>query len=139
MARTDASTLAWLTFDVLAYAITVTAIVVAVVTPVSFASRGDWVTVKVGLFLVGVALFGYGALRLWYAASKKHVSDEPNSSTVSREQDSRIQSTIDRRLPIPITELPPESRVSLPTKLFVASLLVLFVSFVMETAFGVGT
>ncbi|SFC26453.1 hypothetical protein SAMN05444422_106129 [Halobiforma haloterrestris] len=154
--RPDPATLAWTIVDAVAYAVAFAALVVAVVTPVAYvATRGEWAGVKVALFLVGMALFGYGSLRLWFASSqqqydaeqeRRHGSGGPagasssmsaSGTALTTEQDSRLQTALDGRSWYPTDRLPPTGRVSPSTKLFLGSLLVLAVSFAMETVFGI--
>ncbi|APW96992.1 hypothetical protein CHINAEXTREME_04045 [Halobiforma lacisalsi AJ5] len=155
--RPDPATLAWTIVDAVAYAVAFAALVVAVVTPVAYvATRGEWAGVKVGLFLVGMAFFGYGSLRLWFASSQQQYDAEQerrqgsgglagagssslsaSETTLTIEQDSRLQTALDGRSWYPTDRLPPTGRVSPSAKLFLGSLLVLAASFAMETVFGV--
>lgn len=137
MARIDGRTIALLGFDVAAYAVACTVIVVTAVTPIGYVF-GGWVSVKIALFLVGTTFFGYSTLRLWLRSSGRRLDEEPDSPTISQRQPSRIQRALDGLPGYPVATLPPESRISPSAKLFVASVLVLFVSFAMETVFGVG-
>ncbi|ELY69059.1 hypothetical protein C490_08711 [Natronobacterium gregoryi SP2] len=124
--------------DVVAYAVVFATLVVVAVTPVGYVAGDGWTGVKVGLFLVGMAFFGYSSIWLWLQSSQQKYDEKRDSrSTVSREQESRLQTALDDRSIYPTDSIPPAVRISPGTKLFVGSLIVLAVSFVMETRFGV--
>ncbi|SDR28247.1 DUF7555 family protein [Natronobacterium texcoconense] len=138
MSRPSPSTVGWLLVDVFAYAVVFTALVVVVVTPVGYVAGDEWTGVKVGLFLVGMAVFGYSSIWLWLQSSQlKYDEKQESPSTVTREQESQLQTALDGLSIYPTESIPPMTRVSPGTKLFVGSLLVLAVSFGMETVFGV--
>lgn len=138
MKRTTAATIGLIAVDAVAYAIVFAVIVVALVTPIGFVYSG-WTGVKIALFLIGMAFFGYGSLRLWLGASQGHSGGQssPDAPTVSPGQNSRLQAVLDGLPGYPAAEMPDAARLSPATKLFVGSLLVLGVSYVMEAAFGI--
>ena len=94
-------------------------------------------TLKYFLFVVGFLLFGVGSFALW-RETRRRPSIWPS---VDVGPDRGNELAIERRLwELPGLRgewLPPGERVSRPVKLFLTGLLVLGISYVMETVFGV--
>lgn len=95
-------------------------------------------TLKYLLFVVGFLLFGVGSWSLW-AATRSRPTIWPE---IDVGPDAEDEVWFERRLwalPGLRTEwLPPQDRVARPIKLFLASLVVLSVSFILEAVFAVG-
>ncbi|QSG05567.1 DUF7555 family protein [Halapricum desulfuricans] len=126
-------TVALVSLDVLLYAAVVTVVTTMLAAVVSVALGGDLVLVKTLLFLSGWVIVSYATFRLW----PRSPTDSETSTRSPGE--GRFQRFV-RSLP-PLRWLEPSrwrrERVSQPAKLFVGGLLVLLVSFLMETAGGV--
>ncbi|HET7323099.1 MAG TPA: hypothetical protein VFJ06_02080 [Halococcus sp.] len=120
--------------DALVYAVTWVAVLVAISALVSFLVGSGWVGVKYVLFFVGFFLFGISALQLRPKPAWKREDDEEPSE---RREETRFQAFVQRIPPLGRYGLPPDERLPPAAKLFVASVLALLVSFVMETGFGV--
>lgn len=117
--------------DALVYSIVVVVAVVVGSGIVSFPLGFGWVGVKYVLFFLGFFTFGISAFFLRPTPPWKD-SDESGG----RREESRFQAFV-QRLPPDQYELPPDDRLPTAAKLFIASVLMLVVSFVMETSFGV--
>lgn len=129
--------------DAVVYGAVVTALVFVGSTVVSFASGGDWVTVKAVLFVVGTLVLGYGTARLWLAApywrdDTEAAASMTGSEAIPKRAETRFQRLVERVPPRRWIDLTPQETVAPASKLLVAGLLIMAVSFVMETAFGVG-
>jgi hypothetical protein len=125
--------------DAIVYAIVVTAIVGITSIAVSFVLGWGLVGVKFILFVVGFVLFGIGTLKL-RPTSPWQEGDENESSEVSHagsDNDSPLQRAIHRVLPLDQHELRPNNRLSDGAKLFLASVFMLVVSFLMESVFDI--
>lgn len=123
---------AWvMLLDLGGYAITVAVLAGAVALAVGIGTGGGLVRTKALLFLLGFVLMGYATVRLW----PRTPDDVRRPGLAPR----RGPDVIDRRVPPAAwAPAPPAERAPAPaTKLFVASLLVLATSFVMEVGFGV--
>lgn len=143
--------------DLAAYAIGVTLVVTVSLVPPSLLAGAGLVGVKYGLFLVGVLSFGYATVLLWpsrpghlddgrgdgqQAASEgagKPVTGNGARNEVERRDESRFETLIVGVPPFDRYRIPPVDRFHPGTKLYVASLLMLAVSYVMEAVFGVRT
>jgi hypothetical protein len=121
------------TLDTLVYSVAFVAVLVAGAAVVSVPLGAGWVGVKYALFFVGFFLFGLSALRLRPTPPWK---DEDGATTDERTE-TRFQAAVQRLPPLTRYGLAPDERLPPPAKLFVASVLVLLTSFVMETGFGV--
>jgi hypothetical protein len=116
--------------DALARATMFTALVVAVAAAVSFALGGRWLGVKYLLFVVGFLALGLGGV---LARPKPAWRDEPY---VSRPTESTpFQALVDRLLGG--YGLAPADRLPTGVRVLLAGVLMLAISFVMETVFGV--
>lgn len=117
--------------DAVVYASALAAVVVAGATLASFALGGGWVGVKFILFFVGIGLFGIGTFKL--------------RPTPPWRDEKRLPSSDRAVLQPALEELPPLNRygirsgrqVPMGMKLLLGSVLILGVSFVIETVFGV--
>ncbi len=133
--------------DALVYAIVVTGVVFVIAVIVCFSLGSDFVGVKYFLFLVGIVVFGYGTFSLYPSRRWKvdrsegnvEIKRDTNSGEVIGSRDeTRFQSAVQRVPPLPQYSIPPEERFSPGAKLFIASLVILLTSFLMEAVFGVG-
>ncbi|WP_225335418.1 DUF7555 family protein [Halomicrobium urmianum] len=120
--------------DAAVYAVAVTAVATLLGGAAALLAGGGWIPVKVTLFVVGFALFGYASISMWRALSPD--PDEGVSARGYREP-TPFESALARAVPAAGGLVPPDDRLSPSVKLFVASLLVLGVSLAMETVFGV--
>lgn len=123
----------WQLLDALVYAFAFTVTVFVVSTLVSFVLGGSWVGVKYILFLVGIALFGLGTFKLRPKAAWKDKERLP----ANREGKTPFQAAMARVSPVDLDRIAPEDPLSDGAKLFVAAVLVLLVSFVMEAVLGI--
>ncbi|USZ66791.1 hypothetical protein NGM10_08600 [Halorussus salilacus] len=134
--------------DAVTYAIAVAAVVFVGGAAVGFAVGGGLVTAKFVMFVVGLLLFGYGTFQMrpdppWGTESTedgeiKVTRNEQSGTVVGGRGETRFQSVVQRIPPVSRYSLPPDERLSVAAKLFIASIAVLAWSFVMETVFGVG-
>jgi hypothetical protein len=118
--------------DALVYAVAFVAALVVLAAVVSVPIGWGWVGVKYALFFVGFFLFGLSTLQLRPTPPWK---DE--DETVDERAETGFQAAVQRLPPLGRYGLAPDERLPPPAKLFVASVLVLLTSFVMETGFGV--
>jgi len=127
--------------DALAYALVVTAVATAAALIVGIATGGGAVRAKLLLFVCGWVLLSYATFRLWPTSVEdvESPADDQFGESIPRAGDeTRFQSLV-RRLPPArwIRPPTPEDRVSPPGKLLFGSVLMLLLSFLMETALGV--
>lgn len=94
---------------------------------------GTLLSAKYGVFVVGALLFGIGSLGIQPTPSYKEKKRISLDSTHQHGLEKRIQSLP----PLRDRELPYEQRIGRNKKLFIASLLVLGVSLVMEFGLGI--
>lgn len=144
--------------DALTYAFALTAIVGVGCFALGFATGGGAVRAKELLFVAGWLLLAYATVRLWPSSpeevdSGSGSSFEPGSgpdgrsTTASRPHGSavgermpstRFQTFVQSLPPIRWVQPPaPEHRLTPPGKVLVSSLLILLLSFLLETVFGV--
>lgn len=120
--------------DALLYAVGVTVVLTVVSALVSLATGAGWPGVKFGLFVLGLFVFGVAALDL---RPTPRWRDEPRFSLDSDEE-TWFQEHLQRVPPLRGNALPPEERFSTGAKLFLAGVLTLGTSFLMETVLGIG-
>lgn len=125
------------------YALSVTVLATIGALILGVATGGGLVRTKILLFVVGWVLMAYAVIRLWPrrpsdVADNSAGPSEPGPATIPADgARTRFQAAI-RRIPARWLPLPPpERRITSEGKLFLASLLVLLTSFLMETVFGV--
>jgi hypothetical protein len=133
--------------DALVYANAVAAVVFAVGVGVGLVTGRGLVAAKHTMFFVGILTFGIATFKLrpdppWDTERTddgeiKVTKNEPNGRVVGGREETRFQSVVQRIPPLPWYSLPPDDRLPVGAKLFVASLATLAWSFVMETVFGV--
>jgi len=137
----------------LVYAVTLTATVTLGMVALGIASGGGFVRGKRLLFVAGWVLMAYATVRLWpskpsdiemtragdTSGTKDAGSIDPTGETIPAIQArSRFQRFVYALPPIRWLPIPPyERRFTDEAKVFLASLLVLAASYVMETVFGV--
>lgn len=117
--------------DALVYIGAVTLVLFTISTLLSFAIGGGWPGVKNMLFVLGFLAFGVAAFQLRPSAPWKDESDASRDETPFERLTYRV-------LPLRGTALPVNDRMRGSTKLFLASLLTLFVSLMMEFGLGIG-
>jgi hypothetical protein len=101
---------------------------------------GGLARAKLVLFLSGWLLLGLATVRLWPKSPKQVAEggDSPTRTTASIDESTTRVEAVAETLP-PLRWMGPVSRrLSPPTKLFVAALLVLASSLALEVVFGVG-
>lgn len=136
--RLRAFAVVWL--DVLAYAVTVMALVTVAALALGIATGGGFVRGKVLLFVTGWLIVAFATVRLWPASPEDLESSASGDGRSVPEHvgGTRIQSLARALPPVRWMRQPePEERVSPGGKLFVAGCAVLLASFLMETVFGV--
>jgi len=122
--------------DALTYAVGVTLGVTLIALVVGIASGGGFVRAKILLFVAGWILLSYATVRLW-PRSPEDVS-ETRDPLPEAADSTRFQAFVQALPPLRwMRPPPPGDRLQPPLKLFLGSLLILFGSFLMETAFGV--
>lgn len=126
-------TAAVLSLDVVLYAAVIVAVTTLLAAVVTVGLGGDLVVLKTLLFVSGWLLVSYATFRLWPRSPDE--TEQPTRPS----RTGRVQRFV-HSLP-PLTWLEPRrwrrERISQPTKLFVAGLLVLLLSFLMEAVGGV--
>lgn len=143
----SASRYARQTVDAAVYGLAVAAVVFVVGTLLGLVFGGGLVTAKFVMFVVGLLLFGYSTFKMrpdppWGTertedGKVKVTKNEPKGRVVGARKETRFQSAVQQIPPLPWYSLPPNERLPVPVKLFVASLATLTWSFVLETVFGV--
>lgn len=121
--------------DALVYAVALTAVVLIVSAVISFVLGSAWVGVKYLMFLAGIGMFGLATFKLRPTPPWKDTERLP----ADRREASPFQRVMTEYSPLDPNRFAPNKRDRLSdgVKLFLTSLLVLVVSFVMETVFGV--
>ncbi len=117
--------------DLGSYAVTVAGVTFLLALAVGIGTGGGLVRTKAMLFLFGFLLMGYATVRLWPRT--------PNDVRRPGQAPRRGPDVIDRQMP-PATwapDPPAEWTPAPATKLFVASLVVLAISYIMEVGFDV--
>lgn len=137
--RTQA--LVWI--DALTYAAAVAAVVTTSAIVLGLVTGGGLSQAKFVLFLTGFLLFGYATVRLW-PRSPDDLDDGAELSGVSGDSipetadETRFQAFVQRLPPVRwLASPPPEARMRPPGKLLLGSLVVLLVSYLLETVFGI--
>ncbi|RKD95373.1 DUF7555 family protein [Halopiger aswanensis] len=144
--------------DALTYAFALTAIVGAGCFALGFATGGGAVRAKELLFVVGWLLLAYATVRLWPSSPAEVDSGsssrfgpgsgpDTRSATASRSHggavgdrlpSTRFQTFVQSLPPVRWIQPPaPEHRLTPPGKVLVGSLLILLLSFLLETVFGI--
>ena len=133
--------------DAVVYGVVVAALVFGIGSVVGLLVGGGLVTAKFVMFVVGLLMFGYATFQLrpdppWGTertedGEVKVTKNEPKGNVVGGRDETKFQSVVQRIPPLSRYSLPPDERLSVGAKLFVASLATLAWSFVMETVFGV--
>lgn len=119
--------------DAVAYAVAVTAVVGVLSGAASLAVGAGLVGVKYGLFVVGILLFGVATFKLRPSPPD---GDGGRALPADRGGESSFQAAVQRALPARY-RVPPGDRLSDAVRLFLASLLVLATSYLMERLFGI--
>lgn len=121
--------------DALVYAVALTAVVLIVSAVISFVVGSAWVGVKYLMFLVGIGMFGVATFKLRPTSPLK----DTEQLSANQRGTSPFQTVMANHAPIDLNRFAPKEnhRLSDGVKLFLASVLILVVSFVMETIFGI--
>lgn len=118
--------------DAVGYALVLTAVVTMAAVALGIATGGGFVRGKFLTFLGGWLLVGYATVRLWPSRG-----DEPGES-LSGTRRTRFQRIVRTVPPIRWVRPPsPTDRLRIAARLFIAGIMTLLVSVVMEVGFGV--
>lgn len=118
--------------DAVAYAVVLAVLVSGIAVATGIATGGGFVRGKALLFVCGWLLIGYGTVRLWPS------SVEDLSGPTMSARGTRLEGIVRRLPPLRWLRLPsPTDRVRVAGKVFLAGVVVLGVSLLMETWFGV--
>lgn len=133
--------------DAVVYAVAVAGVVFGLGLAVGLLAGGGLVTAKFVMFVVGILAFGYATFQLrpdppWDTEETeegeiKVTRNEPDGRVMGGRDETRFQAAVQRIPPLPWYSLPPDERLSVAFKLFLASLATLAGSFVLEAVFGV--
>jgi hypothetical protein len=118
--------------DAFVYAVAFVAVLVVLAAIVSVPLGWGLVGVKFALFFVGFFVFGISVFQLRPTPPWKD-----DDETTDEREETRFQAAIQRLPPLGRYGLAPDERLPTPAKQFVASVLVLLTSFVMEAGFGI--
>ncbi|MGM0447828.1 MAG: DUF7555 family protein [Methanobacteriota archaeon] len=131
-ARDRLATLARAWADAVAYVVFLSVLVTGAAVAVGIATGGGFVRGKALLFVGGWLLIGYGTVRLWPS------SVEDLSGPVISTRGTRLEGIVRRLPPLCWIRLPaPTDRVRVASKVFLAGVVVLGASLLMETWLGV--
>jgi len=130
------------TLDAVVLALSIGAVFLVPMIVTSFAFGTDWYGVKVGLFLVGMVLFG---LSLWLLRPDRpwNLDDDDDEGEDTGPPESigsevgKFEATIHGLPPLSWVNVAPEDRGSSGLRLLLASLFLFALSYVMETVFSV--
>ena len=138
--------LVWI--DALTYASAVAGVTTVLAVAVGIATGGGLVRAKAILFLVGLGMMAYATFRLWPSSPEEFEANGGTEASVGvpdvpgdvpePDEPTKFQAFV-RALP-PVRWLPqppPDRQFSAAAKLFLGSVGVLAVSYVMETVFGI--
>jgi hypothetical protein len=121
--------------ETVVWVVAATAAIVGVAVVLGLAMQGDLTMAKVILFLVGFVLFGVSSFLLRPKPPKKDAEDR---FSVEGYDETRFEKVVQQVPPLDKEPIPIDQRVNRNVKLFLTSLLVLAVSFLMEAVGGVG-
>ncbi|QSW98036.1 DUF7555 family protein [Haloterrigena alkaliphila] len=132
--------LVWL--DALTYAVALAFVVAVGAIVLGVATGGGLVRAKYALFFAGFLLMGYASVRLWPRSpadlERTTARGVAGGSIPETADETRFQRLVRATPPIRWVDGPdPEKRMTPPGKLFLGSLLVLLVSYLMESFFGI--
>lgn len=116
--------------DAASYALWLTAFVFLALTPASLLVDAGFIGVKYGLFVIGFLSMGYALLLIRRATAIHREDYEPPDET-------RVDALVGRLPPLRWISVAPRDRFHPGTKLLVASVTMLAVSYVMEALFDI--
>lgn len=123
--------------DAVAYALLVTLATTVGAVVLGVLTGGGLLRVKYLLFVVGLLQMGYATFRLW-PTSPEDLESGDSIGPPGTDAESRFERLVRTVPPVGwVGTPPPARRLSQPSKLFLTSVVVLLVSYLMETAFGV--
>lgn len=130
-------------FDAVSYAVATTVVFSAVSAVLAVATGSSPAPgVKYGLFVFGWLAFGYGTVMLWPKAAWKEQKDsqvfDVLLETPSKQPDTKFQRLVQRLPPARFRQIPDHERLSTGARVFVAAVVMLATSIVLEQAFGIG-
>ena len=140
--ETDPDVVAQL-FDAVSYAAATTFVFGVVSGTVAVAIGGRFAPgVKYGLFVFGWIALGYGTLMLWPQAAWKDDDEEGRTvdlfDRAGGKPDTRFQRLVQAIPPARFRQIPDRERLSTGARVFVAAVVMLGTSIVLEQFFGVG-
>lgn len=126
-------------FDLVTYGVVATLLFVAVSSVLAVAV-GSAVApgVKYGLFVFGWLTFGYATFRLLPTRAWNDSDDGYDPFGTSSNEETRFQSLVQQFPPARFRQIVPNHRLPTGIRLFLASLLMLGTSIVLEQFFGIG-
>lgn len=122
--------------DAAGYALALTAVVVFLIAPLSALLGMGLNGIKVGLFVTGFLYFGYATFLM---RPSKRDFDERRTEASSSRDETHFERFLGRVPLVRRYRVEPAERLSPGTKLFLASLLMLAISFAMESLFDIYT
>ena len=129
--------LALVVLDLVVAAAIIVVLVLGTTTAAAFGLGYGFVAVKHVLFVLGLLTTGAAVLQLRTAVPRRPDETDPPTTSPPDEGTSHLRPLLERLLP-DAWLLPPADRCADATKLGVAGLGILFVSYLLEAAFGVG-
>ncbi|TYL37174.1 hypothetical protein CV102_17765 [Natronococcus pandeyae] len=129
--------LALVALDLVVAAAILVILAVGTTTVAAFGLGYGFVAVKHALFVLGLLVTGTAAVQLRTAVTRHPDKEDRQTMSPPDERTSHLRPLLERLLPDPWL-LPPNDRCSDATKLGVAGLGVLLVSYLLEAIFGVG-
>lgn len=128
---------AWI--DAAGYAITVTGGVLVLASVLTVISGGGGARLNFFVFLWGWIIMAYATFRLWPSKPPDEQPETQYAETLPDVHDTRWQQLTRQLPPLRWIDLPPpERRIPVDGQQFLASLVVLGTSFLLETVVGVG-
>jgi len=131
--------------DAAGYAVAVTGLALVLGGAAGLGTGTGAVGAKIALFVVGWGLLAYATVTLWPRSPDEEDDPAPTGTGTDegtmpeRHDTTRFQAAVRALPPMRwVTPPPPADRMTVGGKLLLSSLLVLLVSFLMETVFGVG-
>jgi hypothetical protein len=120
--------------EVVFWVVAVTGAVVSVAVVLGLGMEGGLTISKRILFVVGFLMFGVSSFLL---RPKPPTKDDDGVLDVDDPDETRVEAAIQRVPPLRSNPIPADQRVNRNVKLFLTSVAILAVSFLMETALGV--
>lgn len=125
--------------DALTYALTISAITLIGSFVLSVLTGGGAARANIFLFFTGWGLMAYATVRLWPSKKAQDANDDSGTeSSLPSDHESRLQGYVRKLPPVRWVRLPPPAeRIPLRAQLFLGSICVLALSYLLETVFNV--